>query len=112
MQQLIIRIRREELHRLGPQCGQRLGRVVQVDGEAVRLVVVVHEAEDVVVDVAEEVHLGLHPPVVAVLGQRRVLVEEPAVPAAHLVVRQHVRVLHVLLFQDVGGFFEEIHVDP
>ena len=73
---------------------------------------VLHEVEDVVVDVAEEAHFRLHPPVVAVLGERGVLVKESAVPPAHLVVGEQVGVLHVLLFEEIGRFFEEVHVDP
>lgn len=73
---------------------------------------VVHEAEDIIVDVAEEVYFGFDPPVVPVLSERRMLVEKPAVPSAHLVVGEQVRILHVLFLQQVGGFFEQIHVDP
>lgn len=50
----ILGMLRQEGHGLGPQRGQRVGVVVDVDREAVRLVVVRHEPEDVVVDVAEE----------------------------------------------------------
>ena len=50
--------------------------VVQVDGEAVSLVAVGHVAEHVVVNVAEEVDLGLHAPVIARVGKGRVMVEE------------------------------------
>lgn len=108
----ILRVLGHKLQRLGPQGRDGFRRVVQVDGEAVRLVVVGHVAEDVVVDVAEEVHFGLHAPVVAGVRQGRVFVEEAAVPAAHLVVGGEVGVLHLLLFEDVGGFFEEVGVDP
>lgn len=101
-----------ELERLGPEGGDGFGRVVQVDGEAVGFVVVGHVAEDVVVDVAEEVDFGLHAPVVARGGEGGVFVEHAAVPAAHLVVRGEVGVLHSLLFEDVGRFFEEVRVDP
>lgn len=61
---LMVAIRGEELDSLGPQCRNRRGRVVEVDGEAVSLVAVLHEAEDVVVDVTEEVDLWLDAPVV------------------------------------------------
>lgn len=82
----IVRVLGEELLRLGPQRRQRLGVVVQVDGEAVCLVIVLHVAEDIVVDVAEEVHLGLDAPVVTHVLEGRLLVEHAAVPAAHLMV--------------------------
>jgi hypothetical protein len=41
-----------------------------------------------------------------------VLVEEAAVPAAHLVVRHHVGVLHVVLLEDLGRLDEQVVVDP
>ena len=108
----VLRVRGQELARLGPERRDALGRVVQVDGEAVGLVVVLHEAEDVVVDVAEEVHLRLHAPVVLRVREGRVLVEEAAVPAAHVVVGDHVGVLDFLLLQHAGGFLEEVGIDP
>lgn len=92
----------EELDRLGPQGREGLGVVVKVDGEAVRLVVVVHVPEDVVVDVAEEVDVGLDAPVVPGVLERRVLVEQPAVPPAHLVVGDHLGVLDATLFEHPG----------
>lgn len=39
------------------------------------------------------------------------LVEHAAVPAAHLVVGDLISVLETLLFQELCGFFEEVHVD-
>lgn len=102
----------EELDGFWPEGCNRLGRVVEVDGEAVGLVVVLHEAEDVVVDVAEEVDVWLDAPVVLHVLQGGMLVEHARVPAAHLVVGEHVGILDVLLFQDVGRLFEQILVDP
>jgi hypothetical protein len=108
----ILGVRGNELHRLGPEGGDGGRRIVEVDGEAVGLVVVCHVAEDVVVDVAEEMHLGLHAPVELCVGECRVLVEETAVPAAHLMVGFHGAVLDVVLLEDLGRFFEELVVDP
>ena len=62
----VLIVARHELHRLGPEGSDTLRGVVERDGEAVRFVVVAHVAEDVVVDVAEEVYVGLHAPVVLV----------------------------------------------
>ena len=73
---------------------------------------VLHVAEDVVVDVAEEVDLGFDAPVVTGVEEGGMLVEHAAVPAAHLVVGIFVGVLDVLFFEDLGGFFEEVVVDP
>lgn len=83
---LVFRMCGQELERLGPEGGDALRGVVQVDGEAVRFVAVGHVAEHVVVNVAEEVDLGLHAPVIPRVGEGRVMVEKAGVPAAHLVV--------------------------
>ena len=40
------------------------------------------------------------------------LEEEAAVPAAHLVVGDLVRVLNVVFFEDLDRLLEEVHVDP
>ena len=108
----VLRVRGHELLRFGPEGGDALGRVEEVDGKAVGLVVVLHVLEDVVVDVAEEVHVGLHAPVPPRVLQRRVVVEQAAVPPAHLVVGHLVAVLDVLLLQDLRGLVEEGFVDP
>jgi hypothetical protein len=39
-------------------------------------------------------------------------VEETAVPSTHLMVRFLARVLDVVFFEDLGGFLEELLVDP
>lgn len=98
--------------RLGPQGWDRLGRIVEVDGEAVGLVVVLHVAEDIIIDVAEEVDVGLDAPVVAGTEEGGVVVKKAAVPAAHLVVGVQIAVLYVLFFENFGGLFEEVVVDP
>lgn len=51
--------------------------------------VVAGEAENVVVDVAEEVDVGLDAPVEVVVEEARVAVEEAGVPAAHVPVGYH-----------------------
>lgn len=96
-----LRVLCHKLHRLRPQRGDGVRRVVQVDGEPVGLVVILHVSEDIVVNVAEEVYVGLHPPIILHVFECWVLVEEPAVPSAHLVVRHHAAVLDVLFFEDL-----------
>ena len=108
----VFRMCGEEFFRLGPQGGNAVRRIVEVDGEAVGLVVVLHPAENVIVDFAEEVDFGLDTPVVADVFESGVFVEHAAVPAAHLVVRYHGAVLDFLLFEHLCGFVEEIAVDP
>lgn len=112
VQVLRVVVAGQELERLRPQRRHALRAVVQIDGEAVRLVVVLHPAEDVVVNVAEEVDVRLDAPVPAVVLEGRVLVEHAAIPAAHLVVGYLVGVLDVLLLQHLDRLMEEVHVDP
>lgn len=107
-----VRIVLEEFLGFGPERGDAVGAVVDVDVEAVRLVVVLHPGEDVVVDVAEEMYVGLDAPVVLYVFERRVLAEEAAVPPAHLVVGLLVHVLHFLLDKERDGLVVEVHVYP
>lgn len=73
---------------------------------------VLHVAENVVVDVAVEVDFGLDAPVVLNVFEGRMFVEDAAVPSTHLVVGHFVRVLHVVFFEDFGRFDKEIVRDP
>ena len=102
----------DEFFRLGPQGGNAIRRIVEVDGEAVGLVVVLHPAENVIIDFTKEVDFGLDTPVVADVFKSGVFVEHAAVPAAHLVVGYQGPVLDFLLFEHLCGFVEEIAVDP
>lgn len=102
----------KEALRFRPQARHALGRVVQVDGEAVSLVVILHEAEHVVVNVAEKVHIGLDAPIVLGVLQRRVVWENAGVPAAHLVVGYLVGILHAILAQNLDRLVVEVLVDP
>lgn len=108
----VLRVGLGEAHRLGPEGRHGFGVVVEVDGEAVGFVAVVHVAEDVVVDVAEEMHLGFDAPVIADVFQCRVVVEDAAVPAAHLVVGDQVAVLGAFVGEDLAAFAHEVLVDP
>jgi hypothetical protein len=108
----IIRVLGNELDRLGPQRRDRLGGIVEVDGEAVRLVVVVHITEHVVVNVAEKVDVGLNAPIVLRVVQSRVLVEQATVPSTHLVVRDLVGVLDAVLLEDLDRLLVKVVVDP
>jgi len=102
----------EEALCFGPQRGDGERCVVEVDGEAVGFVAVLHVSEDVVVDVAEEVDVGLDAPVVVHVCERRVVWEEAGVPATHLVVGDLVCVLDAIFGEDCGRFFVECWVDP
>lgn len=98
----------EKFDCFGPERGDRFGGVVEVDCEAVGFVVVLHVAEDVVVDVAEELYFGFYAPVVLYVLQCGVFVEEAAVPAAHFVVADFTSVLDVVFCQDLCAFFVEV----
>ena len=108
----VFGVRRKELQRFRPQCWYRLRRIVQVDGEAVGLIVVLHVAEHIVIHIAEEMNFRLNPPIVACVCQSRMTVEHAGIPAAHLVIGDQVAVLYLLLFEHLGRFFEEVIVDP
>ena len=82
----MLRVRGEKLDGLGPERRNALWAVVEVDGEPICLVMVLHPSEDIVIDVTEEVYLGLHSPVIASICQRRMFVEQATVPSAHLMV--------------------------
>lgn len=95
----VRRIGGEESLSLGPKGRDTLWCVIEVDGETVGLVAILHVSEHIVVDVAEELDIGLNAPVVAVACESRVLVEHAAVPATHLVVGDLGAVLDVLFLQ-------------
>lgn len=107
----VLRVLGDELDRLRPQGWDGLWSVKEVDGEPVRLVVVLHVAEDIVVDVAEEVHLGLDAPVELNVLQSLVAVEQAAVPAAHLVVRDLVGILDFVLLENLDRLGVQVLVD-
>lgn len=102
----------DELLCLGPETCDALGVVVQIDREAVSLVVVFHPPEDVVINVAEKVDVRLNSPVPPDILQCWVLVEHAAVPSAHLVVGSPAHVLHALLFEDLDGLLVQVFIDP
>ena len=107
-----IGVRSDELEGLGPKSFDGLGVIVEVDREAVGLVVVLHESEHIVIDIAEEVDVGLDAPIVLDVLERGVLVEHAAVPPAHLVVRSHLRILDTAIFEEFGRGILEVRVDP
>jgi hypothetical protein len=74
--------------------------------------VVLHVTEYVVVDVTEELDFGFDAPVIPVVFQGGVVVEQSAVPTAHLVVGDFVRVLNLVFEKYLGGFLVELVGDP
>ena len=70
------------------------------------------KGKGVVWDVAEEVYIGFDAPVVVVGLKRRVLVEEAAVPAAHVAVREHPAFAYAESAQVVEAVHVASLVDP
>lgn len=109
----------------GPEGRERTCVVEDVHIKPVFHAVVAHEAEDVVVDVAEEVDLAcvsiearlcwqvgsqeeyiwFDPPVIVKFHQSWVAIEEPAVPATHMSVRDHITLTNA----DGVEVFETVH---
>lgn len=114
----------------GPEGRERASIVEDVHVEAVFHVIVAHEAKDIVVNVAEEVHLirakstspnimqvmdtyiGLYTPVPVEIPQSWVLVEKTTVPAAHVAVADHPS----FSYPDSPKIFQAVHkssfIDP
>ena len=108
----VFRVHFDETHCFGPQRGDGFWVVVKVDGESVGFVVVLHVAEDVVINVAEEMHFGFDPPVIADVLEGGVAVEETAVPATHLVVGDYGAVLAAFFGEHAAAFAYEVGVNP
>lgn len=108
----IFRMLSDKFGRFGPQRRNRSWRIVEIDSETISLIVVGHESEHIVVDVAEEVHLRLHPPVELRVCKSRMLVEKTTVPATHLMIGLHGTVLNIVLLEDSGRLFKQFIVDP
>ncbi len=108
----IFRVGFGETHGFGPEGGDGFRVVVEVDGEAVGFVVVLHVAENVVIDIAEEMYFGFHSPVVSHVFQGGVVVEFAAVPATHLVVGDHVAVLCAFLREHFAAFTHQVVIYP
>ncbi len=74
------------------KCWDRLDVFVQAEDKAVLLLVVFHELEWIVVDVAEYLHAWLNTPVVLVVVHERVAKEEAGLETAHVPVADRVTV--------------------
>jgi hypothetical protein len=72
-----------------PQGRHGFPELVRSDGEAIRLVIVLHEVERIEVDIARELDVRLNPPVPLVRLQKRMPVEELQIPSRY--VRYRVR---------------------
>ena len=102
----ILRMRSDELFGLRVERWDRLRSIVEVDRKAVGFIVILHPTKDIIVNVAEEVHLWLHAPVVSDVFESRMFVEHAAVPSTHLVIGYQRSVLDFLLLQYSRGFIK------
>ena len=71
-----------------------------------------HVEEGVVIQIAVVVHVRLHTPVVVEFLQQRMLVEEPAVVAAHVVVRLALSIQHAFALHGMPRSSRIIRADP
>jgi len=108
----IVIVVRDKFHRLRPKASHTLWTIVEVDREAVGLVMVLHVCEDIVVDVTEKVDVGFNTPVVTCVKQRWVLVEEAAVPPTHLMVGLLLHILNILFLEYLHGLLEQVFIYP
>lgn len=83
----ILWMRGKEFGRLWPEGRYRFWCIIKVYVESISLVVVLHISEDVIVDVAIELHFGFNAPIVSYILQGGMVVEQTTVPATHLMVR-------------------------
>lgn len=110
MNQLRMRINKPP--RPTPQARKTARIVEDIHIKAILEPIITHKAKHVVLDVAEEMHVGLHAPVVVVVREDRMSVEEAGVPAAHVAVGDH----PALSYADGPEVFERVEeaafVDP
>lgn len=71
----IVMMLGQELDRLWPESRYAFRRIVEIDGEAVGFVIVLHITKNVVINIAEEVDLRLNAPVPSGISQGRVFVK-------------------------------------
>lgn len=95
-----------------PKRGDGLAILVQAENEAVLLVVLLHDAEGVVVDVAVELDGGLDTPVVLVVEHQIVLEEEAGLESAHVTVADGVAVDNLALSHVLADLLGLVLVDP
>ena len=72
----VLREFTHEFLRAVPNCGNSFNVFVQADDEAVFLLVVCHELEWIVFDIAEDFDAGLDPPVPLIIHHERLPVEK------------------------------------
>jgi hypothetical protein len=95
-----------------PEGGDSLDILVQTEGEAVLLLVLGHELEGVVVDVAVQLDAGFYAPVPFVVEHQGVTEEEAGLVAAHVPVADGVAVDDLLLLHFLANTGGLVLIDP
>ena len=108
----MLRVLLHELLRALPQSRNCRLILVQTQDEAVLLVVVGHELEGVVVDVAVELDARLHTPVPLVLLHERVLEEEPGFISTHVTIADGISIDDLGLGHVFSRLPRTVLVDP
>jgi len=107
-----LRMRVDETHRPAPQTRETARIIQNIHRETIFDVVVAHEAEDIVVDVAEVVDVWLDAPVEVEFEESWMAIEKARVPATHVTVGYH----PAFADTDCTKVFERVHestfVDP
>lgn len=101
----------DELGNAVPEGGDGLEILVETEDEAVLLLVLVHVAEGVVVDVAVELDARLDTPVVVVVHHERLAEEEAGLEAAHVTVADTVTVDDLALPHVLANLLSLLLVD-
>lgn len=86
--------------------------LIQTDDKAVLLVVLLHEAERIRVDITVELNARLNAPVVLEVHHERVAEEEPGLVTAHMAVTLRAAVNNLLAVHFLSRFFGLVLVDP
>ena len=82
----VLRMCCQESLGFGPEGRDALRCVIEVDGEPVGLVVILHVAENVIINIAEEMDLWLHTPIILHMLKGGMLVKHAGIPTTHLVI--------------------------
>lgn len=108
----VLRVTLHELLHAIPESGNGINVFVQTDDKAVLLIVLLHEAEWVMADVAIELDAGLHAPIVFVVHHQRMAEKEARLVAAHMAITFRVTVDDLLATHLLSRLLGLILVNP
>lgn len=101
-----------ELLGAGPEGRNGIDVLVEGENETVLLVVLVHDAERIVVNIAEELDGGLNTPVVFVVHHELLSEEETGLESAHVTVADRVTVDDLALMHILANLLSLLLVNP